>query len=70
MKARLLFLFALLMVGAWAPLPSRAGGETPVNSYTVVGLGRMRVTYTYVVTAVDNRGLESAPSNPASATAR
>ena len=38
MFRRSLVLFALLLAALWAPLTSRAGGETPVNSYFVLDL--------------------------------
>ena len=38
MVRRSLTVFMLLLAALWAPLTSRAGGETPVNSYTVVDL--------------------------------
>lgn len=38
MVRRSFTVFTLLLAALWAPLTSRAGGETPVNSYTVVDL--------------------------------
>src|SRR5688572_24242669 len=41
MTRRWFTLTAFLLTALCAPLASRAGGQTPVNSYTVVGLGHM-----------------------------